>query len=310
MMGRVLILGGAGFIGSNLVKALLDRGETPSVFDRPEANLGRLSIFQDRLRLYRGSLQELQVLEEIISREDIGTVVHLVSGMLPSSPEGALKGEEEAVIEPTRALLPRLEAHGCRLVFVSSGGAIYGEGGVVPLREDDLPRPTSHYGKAKQMLEEAILMHPMTSERNHLVIRPSNPYGRFQDSSGTQGFIAVATGRVLNGEELTIWGDGSIVRDYLHVDDLVAGMLGLMDHPSSRGIYNLGSGQGHRLTEVLSLIEGLSGLKARVQFAPGRACDPGANVLDIRKTQALIPYAPRSLEEGLRAYVEEVKAHA
>ena len=306
-LGKVLIIGGAGFIGSNLVRALVEHGGVHSILDRPEADFGRLSVFQDRLRVYRGTLQELDIIEKILYRDGITTVVHLVSGMLPSSPEEALRKEEECIIKPTRALLPMLENHGCRLVFVSSGGAIYGEGGKTPLCEDDPPCPTSHYGKAKQMLEEAILRYSAMKDLSHLVIRPSNPYGRFQNNSGTQGFVAVATGRVLKGEELTIWGDGSIVRDYLHVDDLMAGMLGLMDHPASRGVYNLGSGRGHRLTEVLSIIEEISGLKARVRFTQGRACDPGANVLDIRKVQSLIPYVPRSLEDGLRIYVEEVK---
>jgi UDP-glucose 4-epimerase len=309
-MNRTLILGGAGFIGANLIRALIQQGDKPSIVELPEANLGRIERFNKSICVYSARLSERNLIEDIIRRDRITDVIHLVSGLLPSSDESNFQREIDSVVEPTKNLLQILREHGCRLVFFSSGGAIYGEGAQAPLREEDPPRPTSHYGRAKLMIEEAILSHSARNESNHLVIRPSNPYGRFQDSLGAQGFIAVATRRVLRGEELTIWGDGSIVRDYLHVDDLITGMLGVMNHPASRGVYNLGSGQGHRLTEVLSLIEGISGLKARVRFAPGRACDPGANVLDIRRVQALIPYAPRSLEDGLRAYVEEVKAHA
>lgn len=308
-MNRILILGGAGFIGANLIRTLIQQGDKPSIVELPEANLRRIERFNEGICVYLARLSEKNRIEDIIRRDHITEVIHLVSGLLPSSDESNFQREIDSVVEPTKNLLPVLREHGCRLVFFSSGGAIYGEGAQVPLREEDPPRPTSHYGRAKQMIEEAILSDSARNGSNHLVIRPSNPYGRFQDSLGAQGFVAVATGRVLRNEELTIWGDGSVIRDYLHVDDLIAGMLGVMNHPTSRGVYNLGSGRGHRLTEVLSLIEEVSGLKARTRFTPARACDPGANVLDIRKVQALIPYEPRSLEEGLRAYVAEVRAH-
>jgi UDP-glucose 4-epimerase len=213
-------------------------------------------------------------------------------------------------VEPTRSLLPILREHGCRLVFFSSGGAIYGRGRSSTLAEGDPLDPLSYYGRSKLLLEDAIQEYGAKEGLDYLIIRPSNPYGRFQSSHGAQGFIAVAAGKILRGEPMTVWGDGRIVRDYLLVDDLVSGVLGLMGSGEHRGVYNIGSGKGHSLTEVVRMIEGGAGMKAQLEFLPGRPCDPGTTILNISKLRSVIPFQPLGLEEGLKIYLAELRGNA
>ncbi|WP_243324072.1 NAD-dependent epimerase/dehydratase family protein [Geothrix sp. SG200] len=309
-MNRTLILGGAGFIGANLIRSLIQQGHKPSIVELPDANLGRIERFNNRINVHSAGLSEKSLIEDIIRQGRITEVIHLVSGLLPSSGESDFQAEIDSVVKPTKELLPVLREYGCRLVFFSSGGAIYGRGPSTTLAEGDPLDPLSYYGKSKQLLEDTIREYGVKEGLNYLIIRPSNPYGRFQSSHGAQGFVAVAAGKILRGDLLTIWGDGSVVRDYLLVDDLVSGVLGLMESGRNQGIYNIGSGRGHSLIDVVRMIEGVAGVKARLEFLPGRSCDPVATILDISKLRSVIPFNPLGLEEGLKIYLDELRGNA
>lgn len=302
-----LILGGGGFLGSNITRALMLNGEVPTILDQTGASLGLLGTTHNMVHFYRGSIRDTDLIEKIIQKNHIVRIIHLVSRMIPSSLEDEFQKELVDIIEPTKRLLSVLELHECRMVFISSGGAIYGNGGHDLFRENDLPHPISWYGRAKLLLEKEVITHSAKSGINHLVIRPSNPYGRFQKSSGVQGFIAVATTRALQGAEITIWGDGQVIRDYLHVDDFVAGLIGLINTHHASGIYNLGSGSGHSLLDVISLLEEITKTNIKIKFTKGRSCDPGVNILDVAKIQRLIPYHPRTLRIGLNDIVNEIR---
>ena len=162
--------------------------------------------------------------------------------------------EFENVIFPTVRLAQLCSRLGVQLVYFSSGGTVYGERKtLVPFVETDPKEPISYYGLSKQMIENSILFEHRVSNLDFVILRPSNPYGHGQSINGRQGLIAVALGKVLAGETMTIWGDANQVRDYIYIDDLSKVVVQLLKEDISCRTINIGSGKGYTVKEVLKI---------------------------------------------------------
>jgi UDP-glucose 4-epimerase len=283
------------------------QGEAPTIFDKPEAVANRINSFTGQAKLYSGSLLDIDLIHEIIKINHIDTIIHLVSGLIPSSTESDFHRELHSVIKPTSNLFPIFIEYGCRLVYVSSGGSVYGSSSGSAFSEVAPPHPANYYAKSKMILEKLVSELSVISKLHHLILRPSNPYGRFQNPRGPQGFITVAAWKLLRGEPLTIWGDGTVIRDYIHVNDLSESIISLLNASFSSGIYNIGSGEGHSLLDVVEMLEQLTGMKLNVNYSAGRSCDPAIITLDITKIKSVIEFKPLNLRDGLKLYLEELR---
>ncbi|MDP3694911.1 MAG: NAD-dependent epimerase/dehydratase family protein, partial [Desulfocapsaceae bacterium] len=189
-----------------------------------------------------------------------------------------------------------------RLVFLSSGGTVYGETQSIPIPEEHERNPVSSYGIVKVAIENYIAMFSAQHGLQSLVLRVSNPYGPRQGHLGVQGVIPTFFQRIITGDEIRIWGDGSSVRDYLYVSDLVSFVVGGINEDLS-GVYNVGSGQGVSLKDVLSLIEEISGVSANVKYLSPRGFDVKKVVLDISKARKALDWEPLvPLREGCERY--------
>jgi UDP-glucose 4-epimerase len=308
-MQTILFIGGAGFIGSNLIRRFCDGdGWRVVVVEPPAANLDRLSGLEN-VEIVRGTLADTTLLSELIERRGITIVVHLVSTLLPGSGFEEYRGELSQIILPSVDLTALCAKKGVLFVFLSSGGTIYGSGRGRSFRETDIAAPICHYGLSKQMLEDNILLAHRREGLRHLIVRPSNPYGPGQSTGGRQGLVAVALGRILSGRPISIWGDGSSVRDYIYIDDLTKVLHGLIVNGVENEIVNIGSGCGHSINEVVACIrEVCSDRTVTVEHRPGRDCDVDSIVLNVDKLQSYLKIPATPLRDGIRKFYEHLNS--
>jgi len=187
------------------------------------------------------------------------------------------------------------------IVFVSSGGTVYGRPVRIPIDEDHPTEPLVSYGVVKLAVEKYLGLYHHLHGLSYRVVRLSNPYGPRQRAGGAQGAATVFLARVHGGKPIEIWGDGGVIRDYVFVSDAVDGILAAHEHAGTSGTYNIGSGSGTSLKDLVAAIQEVTKRKIDVRYTPGRAFDVPANVLDITRAKKELGWSPRTtLHEGLR----------
>ena len=294
-------LGGNGFIGSHLVDLVRRHGHCVRVFDRhPERYRAPLDgveyVFGDF-----GNREEVSA-----ALEGIDLVYHLVGDTLPQSLKRRSGRRRAGKRPPGIALLEECVARGVsKVLFVSSGGTVYGIPQTLPVHEDSPTWPICSYGVTKLCLERYFALFHHLHGLEYAVVRPSNAFGPRQNPEAMQGVISVFMGRILEGRGITIWGDGSVVRDYLFVQDLVEGIYSASVATAEHRVFNLGSGQGIALNELVAAIDGQLAGRTNVEYAPKRVCDVPAIYLDVTRARDELAWQPRtSLEDGIAATLE------
>ena len=306
-MGKsILFIGGAGFIGSNIIKRMLHSDYEIHVGEPEGANLNRLDGFN--VTIHRVILSDLEGVNRIIQDCHISVVVHLVSTLIPGSTYEDYKKEYKDVIFPSIELMELCAQKGIRFVYFSSGGTVYGNrNDVLPFTETDAMNPISFYGWSKQMMENSIQFMHRTAGMDYLVVRPSNPYGHGQNLYGKQGLVAVAMGKLLRNEEIEVWGDGSAVRDYIYVDDLARIFVKLIEEDVHNTTLNIGSGRGYSVNDVLAFLKIVTGRELKIVYQNPRPVDVSSMVLDTSRLKGLISYEVTPFMDGIKKYYEEVK---
>lgn len=293
---KTLILGGNGFIGSHLVDRLLAEGHHVRVFDKYEEHYRKpLSDVDYRF----GDFGNRGLLTDAL--EGIDTVFHLISTSLPkTSNDDPVYDVQSNVIETIFLMEQCVAKKIQKLVFISSGGAIYGNPAVLPVREDSPTNPECSYGITKLTIEKYLALFNHLYGLNYAIIRPSNPFGPRQNPNGIQGAISVFLGKVAKGETIDIWGDGEVVRDYIYIDDLTAGIFQASASDTPLRIFNLGSGAGHSLNDIVTVIRQVTGREVKVEYKPKRTFDVPKIYLDITRARNDLHWCPStSLEEGI-----------
>lgn len=306
---NILLIGGAGFIGSNLVLELLCHKDYKLFVLEPEfSSVSRIENMP--VKLFRGIISDTDLLESILSNEKVDTVIHLVSTIIPGSTYNDYEREFTNVIFPSIRLMEICCKKKIKFVYFSSGGTVYGDrkGGVMPFVETDAMAPISYYGWSKQMMENSILYMNRTQGLRYLILRPSNPYGHGQNLHGKQGFIAVALGKILAGEPITVWGDGSSIRDYIYIDDLCKAVVDLLGNENAvNTTLNIGSSIGYSVNKILDVIKSLVTESVHVNYVSARQADVSSMVLDTRKLRSIISFNPISIERGIEIFYNSVK---
>lgn len=294
MTGPVLLLGGTGFLGRHLGDALHGLGIATVSAGRTNAPV-------------TVDLTDPDATGRMLDDVRPGVLVHLACGLRPGSDVADYRRERARLIDPTYHLILDCARRGIDLVFVSSGGTVYGATTHATCREQDPLHPISFYGQSKVELETFIEFAARTHGLRHLIVRPSNPYGPHQVATGTQGLIAVAFGRLIQDDPLDVWGDGQALRDYIDVRDLSAALAALIAAPVRGETINIGSGEGHSLLDVAALIGRTAGKALRLRFQPARVGDVPRVVLDTARLRRLIGFAPRPLARGVNEYFEHLQ---
>jgi len=262
---RVVVTGGAGFIGSHLTDRLLREGHEVAVVD--DLSSGRREQVSDQARFYQLDVSSEWV-TRVIARERPEVVFHLAAQIdVRHSVADPLHDAQVNVMGTVQLLRAVVGAGGARLVFVSSGGAVYGDTDEVPTPETHPLRPASPYGAAKVAGEAYLSAFAGSFGLETAVLRPGNVYGPRQDPHGEAGVIAIFTAALLAGKSPVINGDGLQTRDYVFVEDVADAAMRLLTGPL--GEYNVGTG---RATSVVELTEELS--RAVAETRPGREASP------------------------------------
>ncbi|KVN81192.1 NAD-dependent epimerase [Burkholderia ubonensis] len=300
-MARCLVLGGNGFVGSYLVEGLVAAGHQPVVFDRPQvrriAELEKL----EGVTWVEGDFVNAEVLDEAL--EGCEYVFHLISTTLPKSSNDNPIYDVDTNLRGTLALLDAMVKRKARkVIFVSSGGTVYGIPRSVPITEAHPTEPLCSYGITKLAIEKYLHLYHVLHGLDYAVLRLSNPFGERQRFEAKQGAVAVFLGHALRGEPIEIWGDGSVVRDYIYISDAVRALIASMHESASNDrVFNIGSGEGHSLNQVLDAIETVLGRPVERRYLCGRSFDVPVSVLDIERAKRSLSWCPEvSFEDGLK----------
>lgn len=298
-----LVTGGAGFIGSHLVEALIQRGHSLRVLDDlstgTTSNLGGLA---DRVDFRRGSVTDLSTVREAM--QGVGTVFHLAA--IPSvqkSVEDPVRTHEACATGTLNVLLAAKESGVRRVVYAASSSA-YGDQPGTVRREDDPLLPLSPYAAAKLAGEHYCLAFTRTFELQTVRLRLFNVFGPRQDASSPySGVIALFLRAFAEGRQPTIYGDGLQTRDFVFVEDAVqAFLLAAEAETASGNVYNIGSGRATTLLDLIAVLNRVFGTSLTPAHAPPRPGDVRHSQADISRAERDLGYHPRfSLEEGLRA---------
>jgi UDP-glucose 4-epimerase len=293
------VIGGGGFLGRHLVPRLLSREISVTVMGR-RADPGH--NFPAAATYIAGDFGNVDLVRRLL--EDHDAVIHLAYATVPNTSFDNPLGDLLENLPATVQLFAEVAARGRRLVLVSSGGTVYGEGLTLPIEEDHPTLPISPYGVTKLTLEKYAHLYAITHGLNVVCVRPSNAYGEGQTAFSGQGFVATAMALAMRGQSIKIFGPHGSVRDYIHVADVAEGIVFTLEHGASGEIYNLGSGVGRSNLEVVEAIAPLMmeiGLSVRADHESARIFDVHANVLDSRKLRSHTGWAPSvGFEEGLR----------
>lgn len=296
--GGVVLVGGAGFIGRRLAARLAAEGVPLTILDRAEAP-GLPGV-----RMVRGELGDAALLGESLSPG--ATVIHLAWSTLPATSNADPAADAADNLLGSLRLLEACRARGvARVIFLSSGGTVYGPAATLPIPETAPTQPACAYGVSKLAVEKYLALYRRLHGLEGVVLRPANAYGPGQDPGRGQSALTVFTHLAARGEPITIWGDGSAVRDYLHVADLVEGVAAVLRLPPTKGeappVFNLGTGRGTSLRELVEIIGEALGRRPAVRFTTGRPLDVPANVLDSTRLREATGWTPRiAVAAGVR----------
>lgn len=307
-MSNILFLGGAGFIGSNLIWTLIGRKDDIKVYvlEPSFANISRLDGME--VQVFRGTLQDIDFVQSIIEANHIDTIVHLVATIIPGSTFEDYKREYQQVIFPTIELMQYCAQKDIKFVYFSSGGTVYGNRtDMTPFKETDPMAPISYYGWSKQMMENSILYVHRTAGLKYLIVRPSNPYGHGQNIHAKQGLIAVALGKILAEEPIVVWGDGSNVRDYIYIDDLCKVLCQLLEKDVCNTTLNIGSGVGASINDIIQVLRDVVREEVQVEYQPARKVDVSHMILDTTHLKQYVNVGFTSLVEGVTRFYRDVK---
>jgi UDP-glucose 4-epimerase len=297
---KCLILGGAGFLGSHLCEGLLAAGCSVRIFDRSNIDTGNIAHVLDRIELYEGDFSDRSHYARITQGIDIA--FHLISTTIPKTSNENPPYDVESNIVPTLHFLDAARDSGVKkIIFFSSGGTVYGIPENIPIPETHPTNPICSYGIHKLTIEKYLMLYHRICGLDYGILRISNPFGERQRAGSGQGVIAAFLNRAVKGEKLEIWGDGSVVRDYIYVPDVINAAIKLMNYRGKEKIFNIGSGRGLSLQEVSKAIERAVGYPLQIAYTPHRIMDVPVNVLDIGRSGMALEWKPLiSFENGIQ----------
>ena len=296
---RALVSGGSGFIGAHLVDRLVALGWKVSVLDLFDRRFGTTPVGVDLIRA--DLTNEYAVREALV---DVDVVFHLAWSTIHEVATREPLQDIDANLRPAVQLINQCYSSGVqRVVFFSSGGTVYGPTRQLPITEAHPTHPINAYGITKLAVEKYLHMYHHLYGLESVILRPSVPYGPGQDPRRRQGAVNVFLYRAARGEPIEIWGDGSVVRDYFYISDLVSAAVQAATVQGLQGerVYNVGGGQGYSLNDLVEVIKGTTGRKVTVVYQPGRRFDVPSVVLDTSRAAACLEWRPEvGLSEGVQ----------
>jgi UDP-glucose 4-epimerase len=296
---RVLVTGGAGFIGSHTVDVLAARGgHEISIID--DLSAGKRDQVNARGHFYQADLRDAVAVRAVIERERPEVLMHLAAQMDVRRSVADPAFDAQVNLVGLLNLMEAGRAHGLRrVVFSSTGGAIYGEQDRFPCDEEHPQRPLSPYGVAKLATEKYLYFYHAQYGIDYVALRYANVYGPRQDPHGEAGVVAIFCGHILEGRPVTIYGDGSQTRDYVYVADVVRANVAALDATAS-GPFNIGTGVETSVNQLYEVLARNAGTSRAAEFGPPRAGEQRRSVVLPERAGKELGWRPQvELSDGL-----------
>jgi len=296
MNKRCLIIGGAGFLGLNLTKGLLSSGYKVLILDKTMAK----SSIMDRIDFVQADLMNASIVRNTIQKGDI--IFYFACASLPGSPFEKIDADIHQDVEGFIGVIKAAISHGAdKIIFPSSGGTVYGNPLNLPISEDHPTSPICYYGVTKLMNEKYLYMFNRTHGLDYLIFRIGNPYGPGQDPKRLQGLIPKAMKKIMDDEKVEVFGDGENIRDYIYIDDVVEAMVKSVDLGLKNDVFNMGTGVGTSINDVLRVASSILKKKPQVEHLDKRPSDVATNILSSSKLYSEIDWKPKvPLKEGMK----------
>lgn len=299
---KILVTGGAGFIGSHIVDRYISLGHEVAVVDN--LSTGREEFINPGAKFYKVDIRDSK-LNDIFKKERPDIVNHHAAQMnVSKSVSDPLYDAQVNILGSLNIIQNSIEYGVVKIIFASSGGAVYGEPRSLPVSETYIKKPTSPYGVSKLCVENYLFAMNTYSSIDYVILRYSNVYGPRQNPQGEAGVCAIFISRMLSGQPCILYGDGNPVRDYVFVQDIVDANI-LVQNKGSRGIYNLGTGIGTKVIEIYKLLEAIMKIDDKPEYKPLRNGEVEKIYLDCNKAKEELGWAPRiDIREGLEKTAE------
>ena len=296
---KITIFGGGGFIGSTIADCLLKDGHELRIFERPRVEPYRQFTHNERVEWLTGDFMSVHDVSNAI--EGVDVVLHLISTTLPKSSNDDMVYDVESNLVPTLQLLNAMVAKGVhKIVFISSGGTIYGTPTHIPIAESHPTEPLVSYGVTKLAIEKYLLIYQHLHGIKAIILRVANPFGERQRIETAQGAVGVFLSKAMQNQPLEIWGDGTVTRDYLYISDVARAFVCAVNYDGPKSVFNISSGVGTSLNELIDMLERVLGRQVVRHYQPGRSFDVPVSILDNSLARQELGWEPKvKLEEGI-----------
>jgi UDP-glucose 4-epimerase len=301
---KILIFGGGGFIGSTIADRLLMDGHALRIFERPRVVPYRTFQAAEEVEWVGGDLSSMHDVSAAL--DGVDAVMHLVSTTLPKGSNDDPIYDVQSNVIGSLQMLDAMVRHGVkRIVFISSGGTVYGTPRYLPIDEAHPTEPLVSYGITKLMIEKYLRIYQHVHGIKPVILRVANPYGERQRIETAQGAVGVFAHRALTGIPIEIWGDGSVTRDYIHVQDVADAFARALAYDGDEVCFNISSAVGVALNELIGMLSDVLARPIEVTYRPGRPFDVAVNVLSNGLARQQLDWFPRiEMRAGLQRTVD------
>lgn len=299
-MATCLIFGGSGFIGSHLAEGLVKKGYEVTVFDNFKYGITNLNAIHDKIEIIKGDIfNENEVCSAL---KDVDYVFHYISTTTPATAiRDPIYDIESNIIGSVKMFQSAVKNNVKKIIFPSSGGTIYGDKINNRSREVDPVNPVNPYAISKLTIEKYLYYFNYLYGLDYTILRYSNPYGERQNPLGKQGVIPIFLHKIKHGEKPVIYGDGSMVRDYIYIKDAIDATIAILEKKTNEKIFNVGSGKGTSLNELINIMSEVVGQKITPEYKENSIAYIPKIELDISRIQKEVGWRPTTdIKEGIQ----------
>jgi len=303
---KVLVTGGAGFIGSHIVDKLIEKGFEVFIIDN--LSTGKRENINEKAKFVCGDINDERLLNNLFKENNFSYIFHLAAQIsVSNSVREPVKDAQVNIIGSLKLIKKSIESGVKKIIFSSTGGAIYGEAETFPTTEEVFPKPVSPYAIAKFSVENYLRFAKREFGLNYTILRYSNVYGPRQDPCGEAGVVAIFSSRMLQNKNTIIFGDGKYIRDYVFVSDVAQANIKAMENGDGR-IFNISTAKGTSVIELFQILKELTGYRKAPFYKPEREGDVRKSVLSYEKAKRELKWEPKiNIDEGLKSTVEWFK---
>jgi UDP-glucose 4-epimerase len=300
---KILLTGGAGFIGSNIADALLAKGHDVIVFDNLSS--GKKENLDKKAKFYKDDIYNKKEVDEVFKKEKPQIVIHHAAQIdVRKSVDDPFFDAQVNILGSINVLNACVENKVNKIIFASSGGSVYGECKASAPKEDSKTNPLSPYAIAKKSVENYINFYSVVHGLDYTILRYGNVYGPRQDPHGEAGVVAIFAGRMLKNEEVLVFGDGKQMRDYVYVEDVVNANLKSLTKGKNQ-IINISTSKALSVNDLVKVMSKVSGYNKKAKHKPKRDGELVKSFLNINKAKAVLSWTPKvNIEQGIKATID------